>query len=101
MFSVGIYIILSGVRMFLGEIVPAFKGISTKFIPGAIPATDAPTVFPFAPNAMMIGFLVSFTFGFITMFFMPFLGLTIIVPGLVGHFFVGGTAGIFGNATGG
>ncbi len=35
------------------------------------------------------------------MFFLPLLGLSIIVPGLVPHFFTGAAAGVFGNATGG
>lgn len=35
------------------------------------------------------------------MFFLPLLGLKVIVPGLVPHFFTGAAAGVFGNATGG
>lgn len=42
--------------MAIGEIVPAFKGIADRFVKGAKPALDAPTVFPFAPNAVIIGF---------------------------------------------
>jgi PTS system ascorbate-specific IIC component len=35
------------------------------------------------------------------MLIMGVVGLPVIVPGLIPHFFVGGTAGVFGNATGG
>ncbi|MBA5790583.1 PTS ascorbate transporter subunit IIC, partial [Escherichia coli] len=34
-FAAGIAIVLVGVRMFIGEIVPAFNGIATKLVPGA------------------------------------------------------------------
>ena len=32
-FTGGLYVIITGVRLFLGEIVPAFVGVSEKFIP--------------------------------------------------------------------
>lgn len=100
-FAAGVYVVLAGVRMLLAEIVPAFKGIADKALPNAIPALDCPTVFPFAPNAVVIGFFSSFIAGLISMFFLPLFGLSIIVPGLVPHFFTGAAAGVFGNATGG
>lgn len=100
-FAAGVYIILAGVRMLLGEIVPAFKGIADKIVPNAKPALDAPAVFPFANNAVIIGFLFSFAAGLISMMFLPLFGLAVIVPGLVPHFFTGAAAGVFGNATGG
>jgi PTS system ascorbate-specific IIC component len=100
-FAAGVYIVLAGVRMAIGEIVPAFKGIAEKVVKGAKPALDCPTVFPFAPNAVIIGFLSSFAGGILSVFLLPLVGLTVIVPGLVPHFFCGATAGVFGNATGG
>jgi len=100
-FAAGVYIVLAGVRMLIAEIVPAFKGIADKLVPNAKPALDCPTVFPFAPNAVIIGFLFSFLAGIISMFILPIIGLKVIVPGLVPHFFTGATAGVFGNATGG
>jgi len=100
-FAAGVYIILAGVRMLIAEIVPAFKGIADKVAPDTKPALDCPTVFPFAPNAVIIGFLFSFIAGLLSMFFLPLLGLKVIVPGLVPHFFTGAAAGVFGNATSG
>ncbi|MCB5196300.1 PTS ascorbate transporter subunit IIC [Deefgea salmonis] len=100
-FSAGVYIILAGVRLLISEIVPAFKGISDKLIPNAKPALDCPAIFPFAPNAVVIGFLFSFIGGLLAMFITPAIGLAVIVPGLIPHFFTGATAGVYGNATGG
>lgn len=100
-FAAGVYIILAGVRMLIAEIIPAFKGIADKVVPNSKPALDCPTIFPFAPNAVIIGFMFSFLAGFLSMFALPLLGLKVIVPGLVPHFFTGAAAGVFGNATGG
>jgi ascorbate PTS system EIIC component len=100
-FAAGVYIVLAGVRMLIAEIVPAFKGIVDKVVQDAKPALDCPAVFPYAPNAVIIGFLSSFAAGIISMFILPLVGLKVIVPGLIPHFFTGAAAGVFGNATGG
>ncbi|MFB8726346.1 PTS ascorbate transporter subunit IIC [Enterococcus casseliflavus] len=100
-FAAGVFVILAGVRLILAEIVPAFKGISEKLVPNAIPALDCPIVFPYAPNAVLIGFLTSFVGGIVSLIIMVFTGTTVIIPGVVPHFFCGATAGVYGNATGG
>lgn len=58
-FAAGVFIILSGVRLVLAEIVPAFKGISDKLVPDSKPALDCPIIFPYAPNAVLIGFFAA------------------------------------------
>lgn len=100
-FTAGFVVVLQGVRMVLGEIVPAFQGIAKKLVPNSRPALDVPIIFPYAPNAVLIGFFVSFLVGTISMFGMIALGTTVIIPGVVGHFFCGAASGVFGNATGG
>lgn len=100
-FAAGVFIILQGVRLVLAEIVPAFTGISQKIVPDAKPALDCPIVFPYAQNAVLIGFLCSFAGGLVSMAVLGAMKLTLILPGVVPHFFTGATAGVFGNATGG
>ena len=100
-FAAGVWVILVGVRMILAEIVPAFEGISERLIPEALPALDIPIVFPYAPTAVVIGFGASILGGLLTMPLLGPLGLALIIPGMVPHFFVGGGAGVFGNALGG
>ena len=105
-FAGGVYIILAGVRLIIGEIVPAFKGIAEKVVPNAKPALDCPVVFPYAPNAVLIGFLVSFLGGIVGLFILTFINssvasIALILPGVIPHFFCGATAGVFGNAEGG
>ncbi len=105
-FSGAIYIILSGVRLIVGEMVPAFKGIAEKLVPGAVPAIDCPVVYPYAPNAVLIGFLVSFLGGVVGLLILGAMNkagiaIAMILPGVVPHFFCGASAGVFGNAEGG
>lgn len=101
-FTAGMSVLMTGVRMFLAEITAAFVSISEKFIPNSRPALDVPTVFPFAPTAVIVGFLSAYTAGLVATFIMAALKFPIvIIP--VAHiaFFSGGTAAVFGNSTGG
>ena len=105
-FGIAVAVILFGVRTILGELVPAFQGIANRVVPGAVPSLDAPIVFPYAQNAVLIGFISSFVGGLISLgllawIFEPAFGLALVLPGLVPHFFTGGAAGVYGNATGG
>lgn len=99
-FVAGILILLQGVRMFLGEIVPAFKGVSEKIVPGAKPALDVPIFFSYAPIAVTLGFLAALVGGLIVTFMSSILPV-VVLPSVIGLFFMGGAAGVFGNSVGG
>lgn len=100
-FAAGIAVILFGVRMFVGEIVPAFRGIANKVVPGAKPALDAPVLYTYSPNSVILGFVGAFVGALI---WLVVLGNTVgyvFVPTMIVLFFHGAVGGIFGNETGG
>jgi PTS system ascorbate-specific IIC component len=102
-FGAGLTVMLQGVRMMLAEIVPAFKGISDKVIPNAIPGLDCPLIFPYAPNAVIIGFIVSMITSTLTLIIIGTTGAFsfVILPLIITCFFEIGAGAVFANATGG
>lgn len=101
-FTAGMSILMTGVRMFLAEITAAFVSISEKFIPNSRPALEVPTVFPFAPTAVIVGFISAYAAGLLAVVIMVvFKFPVVIIPAAHICFFSGGTAGVFGNSTGG
>ncbi len=100
-FGAGVTVMLLGVRLLIAEIVPAFKGIADKVVPGAIPALDCPVLFNYAPNALIIGFIVSMITSTLTIILTAGMFPTIIIPLTFTCFFEIGTAAIIGNGTGG
>ncbi len=100
-FAAGIAILLYGVRMFLAEIVPAFKGISGKLLPKSRPALDVPTVFPFGEIAVMLGFVSAIVVFLIMMGIFAATGFFVLVPSMIMLFFIPAGAAVFGNVTGG
>ncbi len=100
-FGAGISVMLYGVRMIIGELVPAFRGIAKSLVPGAKPALDCPIVFPYAPTAVLIGFVGAFVAFVIWMLIFGARGYGVIIPPMIMLFFPGGAGGVFGNSTGG
>ncbi|CAK9886267.1 MAG: Ascorbate-specific PTS system EIIC component [Candidatus Erwinia impunctatus] len=100
-FVAGVFVLYSGVRLLLNELVPAFRGIAMRLVPNAKPALDCPVLFPYAPNAVIVGFLATTVGSIIGMILFPLFGLAMSLPGLLTNFFAGGAAGVFGNAMGG
>ena len=84
-FSVGVTVVYSGVRMILGDLIPAFQGIAQKVIPNAVPAVDCAVFFTYAPTALIIGFICSFIGGLVGMVILGAIGAIIgsFVNGLI------------------
>lgn len=101
-FTAGVVVLLVGVRMFIGSIVPAFKGISDRILPRTVPALDCPTFYPFSPTGAMLGFVSSVAGALVVMASTIVFGSSIIVfPSPIIMFFDGCTMGVFGNKFGG
>lgn len=102
-FAAGLVVLLQGARMMLGEIVPAFKGIADKLAPGSVPALDVPMVFPYAPTALLIGFVVALGVHIITIFILGSMNLLTValVPLTIACYFDVAPGAIFANARGG
>ena len=101
-FAAAMSVLIYGVRQFIAEITAAFVAISEKYIPDSKPAVDCPAVFPFAPTAVVIGFVGAFLGGLAGMFGMVAMNSSVImIPAAGICFFSGGTCGVFGNAYGG
>lgn len=100
-FAAGVMVLLQGVRMFLGELVPAFKGIADKLVPNAVPALDVPAIFAYAPNSLMLGFIMAVIGMLVAMVASSAAFGVVPLVSIIGAFFTGGVAGIMGNALGG
>lgn len=100
--TANIVVLLSGVRMFVGELMLSFKGISEKLLPGAVAGVDCAAIFAFAPKSVVLGLI----FGALGQV-IGLLGLIIfkspvfLVPGFIPLFFDNATIAIFANKAGG
>ncbi|MGU8153130.1 PTS ascorbate transporter subunit IIC [Clostridium perfringens] len=102
-FAAGMIILLTGVRMILGEIIPSFKGIADKLAKGSIPALDIPMIFPYGPNALLIGFIIALITSIGTLFLLGASGVLnfALIPLVVACYFDVAPGAIFANARGG
>ncbi|MGE5589982.1 MAG: PTS ascorbate transporter subunit IIC [Bacillota bacterium] len=100
-FVAGVLVLLQGVRMFLAEIIPAFRGIAQKLVPGARPALDVPIFYPYAPVAVTIGFIAALVGSLLATVLTRYIAPVVVLPSVIGMFFMGAAAGVFGNALGG
>lgn len=101
-FSMYMVILLTGVRMLVGEINSAFKGIQDKLIPNAVPAVDVAAILPFSQNAATLGFIFCTLGTVLSIAILVVTGSNIIVlPGFVPLFFSGGPIGVVANKFGG
>lgn len=101
-FGGGLAVVLYGVRMLLAEIVPAFNGIATRLIPGAIAGLDYPTLYHFSPSAVTLGFLSNLLGGILATLVMAAIGMNpVVLPAVWMNFWSGALIGVVADAYGG
>ena len=102
-FAVYMNVLLSGVRMFVGELTKAFRGFSDKLLPGSMPAVDCAVTYSFVPaNVPVLGFALGFIgeligIGLLLVFKAPIL----LLPAFIPLFFDNATLACFANRYGG
>ena len=101
-FTAGFTILLAGVRMFINQLLPAFKGIADKYAHGSIPALDCAIFYPLSGTGAMLGFISAACGALLAMVVTIVFQMPIVVfpsPNVV--VFDGMTLGVFGNKYGG
>ena len=102
-FGAGLLIMLYGVRMLINQIIPAFKGISEKLVPNALPAFDCPVIFNYKPNAVLIGFITAMIVSTIAILLCNSLHVfpVLLMPLVITSFFECGAAAVIAEGQGG
>ncbi|MBC7231630.1 MAG: hypothetical protein H5T68_00085 [Chloroflexi bacterium] len=97
-FAAGFAILMMGVRMIIAELIPSFKGIAEKIVPGAIPALDCPLFFPYGQVSMAYGGLIGMlSMMVVSILFAGFKYPYFIFAPTMSAWFHGATAAVYGN----
>lgn len=102
-FAVDLVILRTGIRMFVGEMVESFNGISNSILKGSLPAVDCAATYSFGdPNAVTLGFLFGAAGQVIAIAgLLIFKSPLMIIPGFVPLFYDNATIGLYANIKGG
>ncbi len=102
-FAVDLVILRTGIRMFVGEMVESFNGISSSILKGSLPAVDCAATYSFGdPNAVTLGFLFGAVGQIIAIAgLLIFKSPLMIIPGFVPLFYDNATIGLYANMKGG
>lgn len=100
--TANVWVLLAGVRMFVGELMMSFKGISEKLLPGAVAGVDCAAIYGFAPKSVVLGLicgLVGQIIGLVLL--LVFKSPIFLIPGFIPLFFDNATVAIYANKFGG
>lgn len=102
-FSVYLFILMQGVRMFVAELTNAFQGISSKLLPGSFPAVDVAASYGFgSSSAVLFGFVSGLIGQLITIVLLiVFKNPVLIITGFVPVFFDNAAIAVYADKRGG
>lgn len=102
-FSVYLFILMQGVRMFVAELTNAFQGISSKLLPGSFPAVDVAASYGFgSPSAVLFGFAAGLIGQLVTILLLIiFKNPILIITGFVPVFFDNAAIAVYADKRGG
>lgn len=102
-FSVYLFILMQGVRMFVAELTNAFQGISSKLLPGSFPAVDVAASYGFgSSSAVLFGFVSGLIGQLITIVLLIiFKNPVLIITGFVPVFFDNAAIAVYADKRGG
>ncbi|SUO93583.1 PTS ascorbate transporter subunit IIC [Suttonella ornithocola] len=102
-FATYLAILQLGVRTFVAELTESFHGISSKWLPGAVPGIDCAATYGFgSQNAITLGFMLGACGQFLGIGLLLAMGSpTVIVAAFIPMFFDNATIALFSNRHGG
>ena len=101
-FAAQIYLLFQGMQMMLANLIGALWELANRFAPGHWTALDASAMLSFSPKAWRAGFVACSLGGAVSMAVLILLRAPFIpLFSLSSFYFMGGVAGIYGNACGG
>lgn len=102
--SFGAYMMIMnlGITMFVSELSEAFKGVSQKILPDAVIGVDGMALAPYAPNAVIAGFLMCALGQLCSVFILIVTNSPIlIIPAFIPVFFDAAITAVFADTFGG
>lgn len=102
-FAVYLTIILTGVRMFVAELVTSFQGISGKILKNSVPSVDIAALYGFAPQSVPLLGFIGGAIGQLTGLILLFVTKSpiFLLPGFIPLFFDNAGIGVVANYFGG
>jgi PTS system ascorbate-specific IIC component len=97
--AAGLIVLMTGIKIFLAELLPAFTGFANIIVPGAVAAVDAPVFISYRPQSALLGFISTLAGMAAGIFIQVSSGIgQITIPSIIPIFFSGSLFGVMADA---